>query len=344
MKQFKLKEIFLAGGCFWGVESYFAALPGVISTEVGYVNGHSSETTYKDLKQTGHAEAVKICFDSYILSLPELLFHYFRIIDPSSLNQQGNDVGVQYRTGIYYRLPQDLQGVKIEQFAVEAFTEEELKTIEEFLDYQRGLVSAFYVEYESVKNYVRAEEYHQAYLQKNPEGYCHIPKNLMNESLFQKEFSKPKDEELKARLDPLAYSVTQEAATERAFTSEYTDEKSVGLYVNIVTGEPLFSSEDKFDSGCGWPSFSKPLLTESLYYQEDYHKGYARTEVKTSKDDAHLGHVFDDGPEEIGGLRYCINGAALRFIPIEDMEAEGYGEYLYLFSSQARAKLSEKKS
>lgn len=342
MKQFKLKEIFLAGGCFWGVEHYFSKIPGVIQTEVGYANGHLTDTQYTLLKETGHAEVVRICFDQYILSLPELLFHYFRIIDPSSLNKQGNDIGLQYRTGIYYRPSENFQNLKVQQFPLSPLEQEDFYTIEDILAYQKTLYSEFYVEYAPLKNYVKAEEYHQAYLEKNPEGYCHLLKNLASLSLFPKTFSKPSDETLKANLSDLAYSVTQEAATERAFTSEYTDEQEVGLYVNIVTGEPLFSSEDKFDSGCGWPSFTKPLLTESLYYQEDYHKGYARTEVKTNKDDAHLGHVFEDGPEAEGGLRYCINGAALRFIPIQNMEKEGYGDYLYLFSRAARAKLLEK--
>lgn len=368
MKNEKIKEIFLAGGCFWGVEHYFSQLAGVVYTEVGYINGKQDETTYQKLKETDHAEVVRILYNENVLRLQELLFHFFRIIDPSSENKQGNDVGRQYRTGVYYRenkgekefffaptekqykhlqlpersvRPYSLMEEKNEIFLLDA---QDLLVIDTFFDYQREKTAqAFYVEKEALRNYVKAEEYHQKYLDLNPQGYCHLPKNLWEENLFQRKYKKPDEITLKATLSELAYRITQEAATEKAFTSEYTDEKKPGLYVNIVTGEPLFSSEDKFDSGCGWPSFTKPLLTKLLSYQEDYHKGYARTEVRTLNDDAHLGHVFHDGPQEKGGLRYCINGAALRFIPLEKMEEEGYGEYLALFSTQAQKQVQKEK-
>lgn len=148
---------------------------------------------------------------------------------------------------------------------------------------------------------------------------------------MDKRYTKPDQEEIKSKLNDLEYSVTQESATERPFTHEYNDIYEDGIYVDIVSGEPLFSSNDKFDAGCGWPSFTKPLVDNHVVEKSDKTHGMIRTEVRSKYADSHLGHVFNDGPKDKGGLRYCINGASLRFIKKEDMEKEDYGEYLVLF-------------
>ncbi len=306
------KEIYLAGGCFWGVEGYFKQLGGVIKTDVGYANGKGESATYKDLKKSGHAETVHIVYDVAKIDLAELLLHYFRVIDPTSVDKQGNDVGRQYRTGIYYTDPADLATVK-SFFAME----------------QKKLSKPIAVEVEPLKNYVKAEDYHQDYLGKNPHGYCHVDLGLAKEPLFDDApFKKPQNEVLKRELSPIAYKVTQENATEKPYSSEYDKMNKKGIYVDVVSGKPLFSSSDKFDAGCGWPSFSKPITTDAIDYKADKSHGMERTEVRSRVGDSHLGHVFTDGIKEKGGLRYCINGAALKFIPLEEMEKKGYGKFL----------------
>ncbi|MGP1521352.1 MAG: peptide-methionine (R)-S-oxide reductase MsrB [Treponema sp.] len=306
-----VKEIYFAGGCFWGVEGYFKKIKGVVETNTGYANGKSDKTTYKELKDTDHAETVQIFYDDNVVSLQELLVRFFSIIEPTSLNKQGNDVGRQYRTGIYYK--DSSLKPKIDTF---------IKVM------QKKIKEPILVEVLPLKHFVLAEEYHQDYLDKNPNGYCHI--NLssaykpLDSELNVKSLSKDK---LKTELTDIQYRVTQEKGTEAPFSSEYDKLYEKGIYVDIVTGKPLFASQDKYDAGCGWPSFSKPITTDALDYAEDKSYGMNRTEVTTKKDGTHLGHVFEDGIKEKGGLRYCINGASLRFIPYEKME-EGYGDYM----------------
>ncbi len=310
------KTVYFAGGCFWGVEEYFSRIEGVLDAVSGYANGKTQNPSYEDVchKNTGHAETVKIVYDESIVSLQELLIHLFRIIDPTSLNQQGNDRGTQYRTGIYYS------------------EEGQEKIASYFLqEMQKQYSNPIVVELEPIKEFFDAEDYHQDYLKKNPGGYCHINLSLSAESIVDDEkFTKPSDGELKAKLSDLEYSVIQNSATERPFSHEYEKEERLGIYVDIVSGEPLFLSTDKFDSGCGWPSFSKAITADTIEYTADNSLGMTRIEVRSRSADSHLGHVFDDGPKEKGGLRYCINGASLRFIPKEKMEEEGYGDYLKL--------------
>ncbi|MGP1415961.1 MAG: peptide-methionine (R)-S-oxide reductase MsrB [Treponema sp.] len=306
-----LKEIYFAGGCFWGVEGYFKKIKGVVETNTGYANGKSDKTTYKELKDTDHAETVQIFYDDNVVSLQELLVRFFSIIEPTSLNKQGNDVGRQYRTGIYYK--DSSLKPKIDTF---------IKVM------QKKIKEPILVEVLPLKHFVLAEEYHQDYLDKNPNGYCHI--NLssaykpLDSELNVKSLSKDK---LKTELTDIQYRVTQEKGTEAPFSSEYDKLYEKGIYVDIVTGKPLFASQDKYDAGCGWPSFSKPITTDALDYAEDKSYGMNRIEVTTKEDGTHLGHVFEDGIKEKGGLRYCINGASLKFIPYEKME-EGYGDYM----------------
>ena len=306
-----INRIYLAGGCFWGVEGYFKRIKGVVDTECGYANGNTKNPSYEDVcrKNTGHAEAVRIDFDDNIISLEDLLIYYFRIIDPISVNKQGNDVGTQYRTGIYYT------------------DEEQLHIINDALKReQEKYIDKIAVEVLEIENFYDAEEYHQNYLDKNPNGYCHINLEWANEPIVRSEnYKKENDENLKNRLTDLQYNVTMNAATEAPFRNEYWDSFERGIYVDITSGEPLFFSTDKFESGCGWPSFSKPIQKDLVKYKEDLSLGRRRIEVRSNSADAHLGHVFNDGPAELGGLRYCINSAALKFIPLEKMEEEGYG-------------------
>lgn len=304
--------IYLAGGCFWGLEAYMERIQGVIDAVSGYANGKGDTTNYQLLHATDHAETVKVTYDPNKISLDKLLQYYFRVIDPTSINKQGNDRGRQYRTGIYYQNEQD-----------KAVIEAALKTLQS--KYQVPIQ----IEVEPLKNYVEAEEYHQDYLKKNPNGYCHIDIKKADEPLIDdKKYPKPSDAELKQKLTALQYDVTQGKHTERSFSNEYWDNFAPGIYVDITTGEPLFSSKDKFESGCGWPSFTKPIAAEVAEYQRDNSFNMTRIEVLSRSGHAHLGHVFDDGPRDKGGLRYCINSASIKFIPLDEMEKQGYGDLI----------------
>jgi len=309
----KLKEIFYAGGCFWGVESYFSQIPGVHDVTVGYANGTTERPSYEEVCRhtTGHAETIHVVYDPEIVSLRTLTEHFFLIINPVTLNQQGNDVGNQYRTGIYYTDEEDLETLR-------AVMDEE----------QKKYTSPIVTELLPLQCYYLAEDYHQDYLEKNPGGYCHIDFSSLcdfKQLVDPAPYSKPSDEELRETLTEEQYRVTQNGDTEYAFSGEYDDFFEPGIYVDIVTGEPLFLSTDKFDSGCGWPSFAKPIDPAVIETYMDKSHGMTRTEVRSRVGDSHLGHVFDDGPEELGGQRYCINSASLRFIPYSEMEASGYG-------------------
>ncbi len=313
------KEIYLAGGCFWGTEKYLGNIPGILSTEVGYANGNTENPTYEQVcyHSTGHAEAVKVEYDDSVIGLPFILQLYYDVINPVSINRQGGDVGSQYRTGIYYVDEKDepVIGASIDEL-------------------QKKYKEKIAIEVMPLKQYSRAEEYHQKYLDKNPGGYCHIGTDKFEKAEkavdVSRKYPKKSQEELKERLTDIQFEVTQNSATEHPFQNEYYDEFREGIYVDITTGEPLFVSADKFESGCGWPSFSRPIDSSLISDYVDTSFGRVRTEVRSKNGDAHLGHVFEDGPKELGGLRYCINSASLRFIPKEEMEREGYGSYLKL--------------
>ncbi len=311
------KEIYLAGGCFWGLEKYLSNIPGVTATETGYANGKTEKPTYEEVCRhgSGHAEAVRLSYDASQISLARLLSLFYRVIDPTSLNRQGNDVGSQYRTGIYYMDQEDYSVIR--------------KSIDELKNnYQKPIA----IETLPLKNYYPAEEYHQKYLDKNPGGYCHINPShfeLAKEALVDPlEYRVPEKEELKEKLSPIQYEVTIKNGTEPPYQNEYWDNDREGIYVDITTGEPLFFSKDKFEA-CGWPSFTRSIDPEGIKIKTDLTHGMIRKEVRSRVGDIHLGHVFSDGPKESGGQRYCINSAALRFIPKEKMKEAGYEKYLF---------------
>ncbi|QNU68613.1 peptide-methionine (R)-S-oxide reductase MsrB [Ruminiclostridium herbifermentans] len=314
-----VKEIYLAGGCFWGTEKYLSLVKGIVSTEVGYANGNTENPSYEDVcyRKTGHAETVKVLYDPSIVSLEFILNLYYDVINPISINRQGNDIGTQYRTGIYYTDNKDKDTI--------------LESINEL---QKKYDKPIAIEVLPLDNYFRAEEYHQKYLDKNPNGYCHIGRDKFEKAEkaedFQIKYKAESKEFLKETLTDIQYAVTQNNATEPPFRNEYYDNFKKGIYVDVTTGEPLFTSSDKFESGCGWPSFSKPISPDLIRELDDNTYGMHRIEVRSKTGDAHLGHVFSDGPREMGGLRYCINSASLLFIPKEEMEEKGYGYLLDL--------------
>ena len=311
--------IYLAGGCFWGIEHLMHSLNGVIDAISGYLNGDIENPTYKRVCEgdTNFKEAVKVIYDADIISLEFILYAYFYVIHPEQKNRQGNDIGTQYQAGVYY------------------IDEESRRIVDESFRLEMRRHKKFYVEKGSLKNFYEAEEYHQRYLDKNPNGYCHVPFEAIN-SL--KELSKnprwykhASDSDIKKRLSKEEYDITQNALTEPPFNNKYWNSFKKGIYVDIVTGEPLFSSLDKFESSCGWPAFSKPIYSSSVVDILDLSHGMVRTEVKSLAGGSHLGHVFEGDSESPNGVRYCINSSSLRFIPYENMEEEGYGYLMNIF-------------
>lgn len=311
-KKENLRTIYLAGGCFWGVEAYISRLLGVAKTTVGYANGNTENPTYDEvcLENTNHVECVKVDYDNNILPLKKLLEEFFKIINPLTINKQGNDVGVQYRTGIYYR------------------NETDKRIIINFINRKQGEYSQKIVtEVLPLNNFFPAEKYHQKYLEKNPTGYCHIDLTQLPNQKKQLEELLIKEDIM--NLTPIEFDVTQKNATEKPFSGKYNDFNKKGLYVDVVGGEPLFISDDKFDSKCGWPSFTKPVNDSHIQKLNDTSHGMKRIEVRSKKANSHLGHVFDDGPG--GEKRYCINSASMRFIPYDKLEEMGYGMYVKYF-------------
>ena len=330
------KTIYLAGGCFWGLEAYMERVDGVVDAISGYANGNPNvkDPSYEQvIAGSGHAETVKVVYDADKIDLETVLKYYFRVIDPTSLNKQGNDRGVQYRTGIYYTDAADKA------------------IIDQALQQLKGKFSQqIVVEDKPLANFALAEEYHQDYLAKNPNGYCHIDLSLaddkvassssssgpiklaeattVQQALDPKRYANYDKNALKNTLTKSQYDITQKAGTERAFSHEYDHLFAPGIYVDVVSGEPLFLSTHKYDSGCGWPSFWQPIAPEVITEHKDMAYNMVRTEVRSRVADSHLGHVFNDGPKDKTGLRYCINGGALQFIPVDKMPQSGYGVFV----------------
>ncbi len=312
-----VEVIYFAGGCFWGIEKVMQSIPGVVEATSGYANGQADIVpSYEQVVtgKTGYRETVRVEYRPDQVSLDALIFAFYHVIDPTVANAQGNDVGTQYQTGIY-------------------FTDDAAKnTVERITAIVKERYDDFVVEIKPLERFYDAEEYHQDYLDKNPMGYCHISGDEMasitNIIVDPGNYQRPTDDAIKAMLTEQQYNVTQLAGTEPAFRNEYWDNHERGLYVDVVTGEPLFSSSDKFDSGTGWPSFSKGIDENTLVTIADNSFGMKRTEVRSRAGNSHLGHVFYNEGLSPTGTRYCMDSAALRFVPYEMMEAEGYGYLL----------------
>lgn len=307
-----------AGGCFWCMVTPFEELPGIVSIVSGYTGGHKPNPTYEEVcsETTGHVEAVQITFNPDIFPYEKLLELFWQQIDPTDAGGQFYDRGSSYQTAIFYHSEEQREKAEASKQALERSGRFDKPIVTPILP-----AVPFY----------EAEEYHQDYHKKNPGHYKRYRKGSGRDDFLEKHWApKINKEELKQRLTPLQYEVTQNNATERPFQNEFWDHHGDGIYVDIVSGEPLFSSTDKYDSGCGWPSFTRPIRDYHIKEKLDLSHMMVRTEVRSKGSDSHLGHVFDDGPGP-NGLRYCINSAALRFIPKEDLDKEGYSEYKVLF-------------
>jgi len=312
----------LAGGCFWCMEAPFEKVQGVVKVISGYAGGTEANPTYKEVSsgKTDYRESIQVYYDPEVISYAEILDVYWRQFDPTDEGGSFGDRGHQYTSAIFYHNGKQKD-----------IAEQSKKELDKSGIFDKPIVTPII----KFTTFYPAEEYHQDFYKKDPNRYYSYRKGSGRDAFImkiwgeEKNYTKPSDEELKKKLNDLQYKVTQKEGTERAFNNEYWDNHKAGIYVDIVSGEPLFSSKDKFESGTGWPSFIKPIDPKYVVKKEDSSLGMRRVEVRSKIGDSHLGHVFEDGPEPTG-LRYCMNSASMRFIPKEKMKKEGYGEYLWL--------------
>ena len=312
----------IAGGCFWCIEAPFEKVQGVTKVVSGYAGGTEPDPTYSEVSsgKTGYREAVQVYFDPAVISYSEILDIFWKQFDPTDAGGSFYDRGSQYTSAIFFSDEKQKEVAEMSKNNLNKSGKFDDPVVTPVLKY-----STFYP----------AEDYHQDFYKKDPDRYYNYRRGsgrddfIMSKWKDQNDYTKPPENELKNKLTDLQYKVTQQEATERAFQNEYWDNHKAGIYVDVISGEPLFSSKDKFESGTGWPSFTKPIDDKFIAKKEDNRYGMRRIEIRSKNADSHLGHVFDDGPEPTG-LRYCMNSASMRFIPKEKMEEEGYGEYLWL--------------
>lgn len=341
----ELRTMLVAGGCFWCVEADLEKLPGVTAVVSGYAGGRTENPTYENYAEGGHREVVAVTYDPNTVTFEEILIYAMKHMDPTDGSGSFNDRGEYYSPAFYYKTDEEKEiinallaevnekGPYEKPLAIEVLPDTRFWPAEDYHQnyYKNGLSSLKYKYYRNASGRDAFIEEHWGSDTGTDLPWRPASERSTRSQSWRQSFQKPADDQLKAKLTDIQYSVTQKNDTERAFENEYWNNIRQGIYVDIVSGEPLFSSTHKFDSGTGWPSFTRPIEYDMVTEHTDYKLIWPRTEIRSAIADSHLGHVFNDAPEELGGIRYCMNSAALRFIPKEEMEQEGYGQFLYLY-------------